>query len=199
MVDTPLSLVGRTMRLLAERLEGQRFLFGPPEGSLAYLEEDPRMVTSVCLSDEGPSVVEAYEIFQRIKRGLGSNRVLCAREGLLADNAAMLVDATDPEAIFALETRCREAAFVTQKTVAIKTDYPPGTWNDSLLHQFTESPTVTITSITTKPALSSAIYASSPATAEGIRAMCNLRRKEEKRHRDSTVECKIAITGRPRR
>jgi hypothetical protein len=105
----------------------------------------------VCLTGYFPpnevTAMDLHMMFANLRNFHLPVTALVASEALFANNAAMIIEASDPAAAMQVVALCQEMAFVAPKTLTITSMADSATWEDKLERMFADDPSCFISKL----------------------------------------------------
>ena len=127
-------------RSLAKVLAGSPVRWADPTRSPGSTSTTPRTVLCGHFAARAVTTLELRMLVACLRNLHVPVTRLLAAEDIYADNAAMLLDVSDPMAALKVLALCDEMAFVTAKLVTVRSIAAPTAWEDRVEEIFSEDP-----------------------------------------------------------
>jgi hypothetical protein len=137
----------QTRRSLVQVLAGTRTRWADPLRSPGSTPTDTRSILSCHFAPGALTALELRMLISCLRNMHVPASTLLAAEDIFADNAAMLLDLSDPRAALEVVALCDDMAYVSAKLVTVRSVTAPAVWEDRLEHLFAETPASCITRI----------------------------------------------------
>jgi hypothetical protein len=139
-VDCLVSDLMRVRRSLAVALSTRPVQWTDPARSPGSTTTAPRVYLTGYLPPLEVTALDLHLIFANLRNYHLPSTALVASEALFANNAAMIIEVTDPAAAFSVVALCEEMAFISPRALTVTSLAACATWEDRLEHTYAEDP-----------------------------------------------------------
>jgi hypothetical protein len=136
-----------TRRVIGSVLSNLATRWADPTRSPGSTTTSPRTILSCHFAPGALTALEIRMLVSGLRNGHVPATTLLAAEDIFADNAAMLLELTDPAAALQVVALCEDMAFVSAKLMTVRTLAAPSVWEVRLEQMFAEAPSSCISRI----------------------------------------------------
>jgi len=163
--------VGKIRRSLARVLGKMTCSIAPPERSPGHTKDFPRVRFHVSFPAEAVSQYDLEGLLRNIRGHAGEVGLLLARDCIMEEGRALLIEVTHTTAIDEALPLCSDAMWLDGGTALVLTDHLPNRWESMLCSQFEAHPEEIITTVKPRASVSEKAWATCPTTVKHARAM----------------------------